>query len=240
MNINLKIYKNNFPIELFKQLILNNEKYIEFDNCIIKNKPLYKILIRDNFTCQCCGLKMSTLKLIKSDMSKFYHFEAYGKDKNKKIRFTKDHWKPKSKNGTNSLNNLITFCEKCNVNKSDRNPQEFIKSKHFKNKSKNNIINLYIKRNEHSNILFHSNEQNIKLYLEKNGIKTTKPKTISKDKNIIYACYLHINSSKELIVCLSNNDIRKYNIFNEKYTTWYIISNDILKKDFPKYKNLLN
>lgn len=61
-------------------------------------KPLKKrffILQRDRFTCQYCGVKAQDTPL---------HI---------------DHIIPKSKGGTNSLNNLITSCINCNLGKKD-------------------------------------------------------------------------------------------------------------------------
>lgn len=56
---------------------------------------------RDNYTCCYCG-------------------KFCGK---KKIR-TIDHKLPKSRGGTDSLNNLVTACKRCNVRKGDRTPLE--------------------------------------------------------------------------------------------------------------------
>lgn len=56
---------------------------------------------RDNYTCGYCG-------------------KYCGK---KKIR-TIDHKLPKSRGGTDSLDNLVTACKRCNVQKGDRTPIE--------------------------------------------------------------------------------------------------------------------
>ena len=55
----------------------------------------FKILKRDNFTCQYCGRKSPNVKL---------HI---------------DHFYPKSKGGKYIENNLITSCADCNIGKSD-------------------------------------------------------------------------------------------------------------------------
>jgi len=39
-------------------------------------------------------------------------------------KLTLDHVLPKSRGGKNTWNNLVTCCAKCNVNKSDRTPEE--------------------------------------------------------------------------------------------------------------------
>lgn len=59
-------------------------------------KMRFKILVRDEFTCQYCGRGV--------------------KDK---IKLEVDHIKPFSKGGTNTINNLITSCLECNNGKKD-------------------------------------------------------------------------------------------------------------------------
>ena len=56
----------------------------------------YRILTRDNSTCQCCGAKASD-----------------------GVQLHIDHIKPVSKGGTNILENLQTLCKDCNLGKSD-------------------------------------------------------------------------------------------------------------------------
>lgn len=58
------------------------------------------IFIRDDYTCQYCGEKLS------------YH------------ELTLDHIFPKSRGGDTSWNNIVTCCKSCNQKKADRTPQE--------------------------------------------------------------------------------------------------------------------
>lgn len=58
------------------------------------------VLIRDNFTCQYCGVKLS----LKTG--------------------TKDHVVPFSKGGPTSMKNLVAACKTCNAKKDDRSCQE--------------------------------------------------------------------------------------------------------------------
>lgn len=57
------------------------------------------IFFRDNYTCQYCGER--SIK-----------------------KMTLDHVVPRSRNGGNSWENLVTCCRKCNVKKRDRTPEE--------------------------------------------------------------------------------------------------------------------
>ncbi|MBU2534502.1 MAG: HNH endonuclease [Alphaproteobacteria bacterium] len=61
----------------------------------IKPKLRFRILKRDNFTCQYCGRKAPDVVL---------HV---------------DHIKPITQNGSNDLRNLITACAECNIGKSN-------------------------------------------------------------------------------------------------------------------------
>lgn len=58
------------------------------------------LLLRDNFTCQYCGKKVSS------------------------STFTIDHVLPKSRGGGGSWENFVVACFKCNVTKRDRTPEE--------------------------------------------------------------------------------------------------------------------
>ena len=60
-------------------------------------KIRFEIFKRDNFTCQYCG------RNVKED----------------KIKLHLEHIIPKNKGGDNSINNLTTSCEECNLGKGD-------------------------------------------------------------------------------------------------------------------------
>lgn len=81
------------------------KKYFEenYSNYIGKSITLnfykirFEIFKRDNFTCQYCG------RNVKED----------------KIKLHLEHVIPKNKGGDNSINNLTTSCEECNLGKGD-------------------------------------------------------------------------------------------------------------------------
>ena len=64
----------------------------------ISEKVRLRVLKRDNYRCKKCGRSPATHRGI------FLHI---------------DHKKPFSKDGDNSLDNLQTLCNKCNLGKSD-------------------------------------------------------------------------------------------------------------------------
>ena len=73
----------------------NSQKTKRISN---KKSKRFKILKRDNYTCQYCGRSAP------------------------KVTLEIDHQKPVSKGGTNDINNLVTSCRSCNRGKRDKFP----------------------------------------------------------------------------------------------------------------------
>ena len=73
----------------------------EYTMACITGKKRNIVLKRDKFKCQYCG------------------------SKNNKNDLVIDHIYPKSKNGSNDLDNLITSCIKCNCKKNDHSLSDF-------------------------------------------------------------------------------------------------------------------
>lgn len=78
-------------------------------------KLKYRVHRRDNFTCRlklspkCLGsMKENYEKYLKKQMTR------------RRVGLTVDHLKPLSKNGSWSMNNLVTACRPCNKLKADR------------------------------------------------------------------------------------------------------------------------
>lgn len=59
-------------------------------------KTRFELLLKFNFTCQYCGRKAP------------------------EVVFHIDHFLPKSKGGTNELDNLVLACDECNIGKRDK------------------------------------------------------------------------------------------------------------------------
>lgn len=83
--------------------------------------------------CVCCGLKGSYLALERcrgKDDESLFHFNMYGLVNGEEVLFTKDHILPKSKGGTNTLDNYQTMCTQCNAEKGNSNvPLEILKKR---------------------------------------------------------------------------------------------------------------
>lgn len=105
-------------------------------NKSIPNKRLFvtpkysreNILIRDNYTCQYCGVKRSSTK-----------------------KLNLDHVIPKAQGGLSSWENIVTACLDCNNGKRDRTPEE-AGMKLFKQptKPKENSVKFYLRANNDS------------------------------------------------------------------------------------------
>lgn len=86
------------------------------------NNAKYHVFKKEK-CCVCCGLKGEYFALEQckdKDEESLYHFNMYGIRDGKEVLFTKDHIIPKSKGGTNTLDNYQTMCVRCNAEKGNR------------------------------------------------------------------------------------------------------------------------
>ena len=84
------------------------------------NSIRYHLFARER-VCACCG-RIGTVMML--DVHGCYysraHFNLYAVQGNKLILMTRDHIIPRSKGGTDNLDNLQTLCTKCNNKKGDK------------------------------------------------------------------------------------------------------------------------
>lgn len=73
-------------------------------------KRIRSFLKSESMNCPCCGRGTNSTNVI----------------------YTIEHIKPKSRGGSNNLNNFIRMCEDCNKDKGDRTLMEYLLVKHFK------------------------------------------------------------------------------------------------------------
>lgn len=116
---------------------------------------------RDNLSCVCCGLKGVKFKLQRHPVQPKQpehraHFNLFGVERDgTEVMLTKDHIKPKSLGGPNSLNNYQTMCMVCNgLKRNQVIPMEFLlklKREWVANRKKNN--NGRIRKKEKSPVI---------------------------------------------------------------------------------------
>jgi len=112
-----------YPIEcienIYKEAIENNKEKIQFDNVEIKTHSIRIKTFMKNTSKVCvnCG-RVGTHYRLQSNKNSVEnpHLGLWSDDG---IQFTKDHIIPKSKGGTNELDNLQIMCEVCNNAKKD-------------------------------------------------------------------------------------------------------------------------
>ena len=81
----------------------------------------YQLFNVKGVTCVGCGLVGSFfgLEKIKGQQGNVYHFNLYGIREGVEVLMTKDHIIPKSKGGSNTLDNYQVMCFDCNIEKGD-------------------------------------------------------------------------------------------------------------------------
>jgi hypothetical protein len=73
--------------------------------------------------CVACGVEGELFSLERNG-NPGYHFNMYGRNEHGHlVLMTKDHIVPKSKGGSNGLDNMQTMCTKCNSKKADTMPK---------------------------------------------------------------------------------------------------------------------
>ena len=85
-------------------LVIRLVKYVEIPRRLRKHVTNAILFARDNYRCQYCS--------------------RHRNDLGRRDRLTRDHVKPISRGGTNSWDNVVTACTKCNARKGNRLPME--------------------------------------------------------------------------------------------------------------------
>ena len=138
--------KGKYSIEKIEDILKNNQEYfatkgevlnieevsmkirrkdsrikVIVDGEFIKKYSLrYELFISKGCDCVECGIKGDFYALEKSSNENSYHLNLYAIKDGEEVLMTKDHIKPKSKGGLNTLVNFQTMCSSCNERKSDK------------------------------------------------------------------------------------------------------------------------
>ena len=103
--------------------------HFDFEGDLIKyNNKKYKMLYQNN-VCVGCGLKGTHFYKEKCEDTDIFHINVYGYKNGREIQLTKDHIRPRSKGGSNSLVNLQTMCAECNNLKGSTFNKKFMKDR---------------------------------------------------------------------------------------------------------------
>lgn len=109
---------------VFNRLLKNKRVTVKLNNVEydIKGGSMRYHVFHRSLVCVGCGKVANIAYVEKSHLSEpFPHVNFYYKDdKGRCTLFTKDHIKPKSKGGPNTLENLQTMCTNCNREKGDK------------------------------------------------------------------------------------------------------------------------
>lgn len=118
-----------YPLEAVLPFVFfgKKEKSIKlYDEHPVKMGSLrYQVFASKGTKCVKCGLEGRYFALeqnfaLRDAKSKSFHFNLYGLDESgEEVLFTKDHITPKSRNGSDQLENLQPMCYPCNYRKKD-------------------------------------------------------------------------------------------------------------------------
>lgn len=175
-----------------KEFVVNNKVYQ-----VRLNSKRYR-LFKLNPNCVVCGLKGSKFVLEKNESDNAPHFNLYGESDGQMILMTKDHIKPKSIGGEDTLSNYQTMCSVCNNLKGNTifslEGMQILRKIHDENK------NLLTKK-ELNNLISENRE---KLKLDKPYLWED-----AKEYNIMIA-------KCDILICENNKNLIARSIYNNK------------------------
>ena len=115
-------------IDLETAIITGTRKYrqrFDFDGDMMKPWSLrYFTFILKGTKCATCGVQATHFYKEKNLPDDRYHFNLYGIDaKGEEVLFTKDHHNPRSNDGKDEMDNFVTMCTVCNMEKGSTLPE---------------------------------------------------------------------------------------------------------------------
>lgn len=113
--------KETYTIEQVMPHLLKRQGEAVFDGDSIRlfgNR--YGCFINSGLKCHACGLEGTVFIKEKHRCESIWHFNLYGyNEQGNEVLFTKDHIIPRSRGGSNKVENLKTMCRPCNEKKNN-------------------------------------------------------------------------------------------------------------------------
>lgn len=91
-----------------KEFVVHGQAYL-----VKMNSQRYHVF-KQSRTCCSCGLRGEQMILDINPGDQSPHFNLYGEEEGRLVLMTKDHIIPKSKGGSDTLDNYVTYCAICN------------------------------------------------------------------------------------------------------------------------------
>lgn len=117
--------KATYPVDEILELIKapNGRVQLDGDSVRVTGVRLKSFAVHGT-VCVVCGLEGAFFAKEKGSVSDTrFHLNLYALDKDgREVLMTRDHVMPKSKGGSESINNMQTMCARCNGKKGDKLP----------------------------------------------------------------------------------------------------------------------
>lgn len=123
-----KVYRIDETLSNLKISQSRFVKFADFDGDLIKPYSLRYKTFAKSTVCARCGLKASFFAKERIEKDGRYHLNLYGVKDGVEILFTRDHIIPKSRGGSESLENMQTMCCVCNNEKGNLTEDELLES----------------------------------------------------------------------------------------------------------------
>ena len=103
--------------DVFPHITRNDEKHeyiVDGESYMVRMNSDRYFVFRDNNCCVSCGIEGTKMILDLNPGDQSPHFNLYGEEAGRLVLMTKDHIVPKSRGGSDEIQNYATMCSICN------------------------------------------------------------------------------------------------------------------------------